>query len=165
MLFRMMMLCASVVLLSLPLSLKGQVINTFAGSGSSGTWGSYSGDGGPATAATLNQQVNIALDKKGNLYIADDYNQCIRKVDPSGIITTVAGTPGVWGFAGDGGPATAALFNSPEYLAIDTFGNLYVIDASSYRIRKIDTAGTITTIAGNGTTGFSPDGTPATAAA
>ena len=146
-------------------SLEAQVINTFAGSGSTGTWGSFSGDDGPATAATLNRPFNIAMDKKGNLYIADDYNFCIRKVDPSGMITTAAGTPGVWGFAGDGGPATAALFNYAVFLAVDTFRNLFVADVGNYRIRKIDTAGIITTIAGNGTTGFSPDGTPATAAA
>ena len=161
-----MMHYASVAILLLPLTMNGQVINTFAGSGSSGGyWGSFSGDGGPATLATLNRPVNIAMDKKGNLYVADDYNQCIRKVDSSGIISTVAGTPGVCGFAGDGDAATTAVFYSPEFLTVDTFGNLFVVDVGNYRIRKIDTAGIITTIAGNGTTGFSPDGTPATAAA
>ena len=166
MIYRKMMHYASVAILLLPLTMNGQVINTFAGSGSSGGyWGSFSGDGGPATLATLNRPVNIAMDKKGNLYVADDYNQCIRKVDSSGIISTVAGTPGVCGFAGDGDAATTAVFYSPEFLTVDTFGNLFVVDVGNYRIRKIDTAGIITTIAGNGTTGFSPDGTPATAAA
>ena len=87
------------------------------------------------------------------------YNDRIRKVDTSGIITTVAGD-GVRDYSGDGGPATAASLNWPRDVAVDSAGNLYIADADNYRIRKVDTSGIITTVAGTGTYGFSGDGGP-----
>ena len=134
-------------------------ITTIAGSGPRG----FSGDGGPATAARLNSPADVAVDGSGNLYIADTGNDRIRKVDTSGTITTIAGS-GASGFSGDGGPATAARLNSPADVAVDGSGNLYIADTGNDRIRKVDTSGTITTIAGSGASGFSGDGGPATAA-
>ena len=134
-------------------------ITTVAGTGT----GSFGGDGGQATAAGLNKPNSVALDGSGNLYIADWYNHRIRKVDTAGTITTVAGT-GSYGFSGDGGQATAAQLFFPESVAVDGSGNLYIVDTSNRRIRKVDTAGTITTFAGTGTNGFSGDGGQATAA-
>ena len=137
------------------------IITTVVGSGLHG----FSGDGGPATSAQLDAPVWVAVDRAGNLYIADVHNYRIRKVDPNGIITTVAGT-GEKGFSGDGGPATAAqLFGSGDFpggMAFDAEGNLYVADGGA--VRRIDTSGTITTVAGTGVTGFSGDGGPATEA-
>jgi sugar lactone lactonase YvrE len=134
------------------------IITTVAGTGVTG----FSGDGGPATSAQLNEPHYLALDQDGNLYIADVFNYRIRRVDLQGIITTVAGT-GERGFSGDGGPATAAqLFNTarpglnwPGGMAFDAAGNLYVADGGA--IRKIDTSGTITTVAGTGVPGYSGD--------
>ena len=134
-------------------------ITTVAGNGTFG----FSGDGGPATAAELNQPSSVAVDSAGNIYIADSYNNRIRKVDTSGGITTVAGN-GTFGFSGDGGPATAAELNQPSSVAVDSAGNIYIADSANNRIRKVDTSGGITTVAGNGTFGFSGDGGPATAA-
>jgi RHS repeat-associated protein len=134
------------------------VITTVAGSGVQG----YGGDGGPATSAKLNWPWGVAIDNSGNLYIADGFNNRIRKVDPSGIITTVAGT-GTPGFSGDGGPATQAQFDTPCGIAVDALGNLYISDYNS-RIRKVDTSGIITTIVGNGNWDYSGDGGPATQA-
>jgi len=147
------------------------IITTVAGNGTYG----FSGDGGPATAAQihLNFEVNpaIAVDSIGNLYIADMGNERIRKVATNGIITTVAGS-GARGFSGDGGPATGAQLNFPLSVAVDSIGNLYIADGVNCRIRKVDTDGIITTVAGSGAvnasgymeTGFSGDGGPATAA-
>lgn len=136
------------------------IITTIAGNGTAG----YSGDGGPATAASLNQPWGLAVDDLGNLYISDRSNEVIRKVDRSGIIHTVAGN-GTAGFSGDGGPATSASLNLPTGLALDGAGNLYIADSSNYRIRVVNTAGTITTIAGNGSgSGCTGDGGPATLA-
>lgn len=135
-------------------------INTVAGSNAQG----FSGDGGPATSAALNQPPFVAIDPSGNLYIADAGNNRIRKVDGLGIITTFAGN-GTAGFSGDGGPATAASLNNPIGVNFDAAGNLYIADTPNERVRKVDTAGVITTIAGNGAAGFSGDGGPATAAA
>ena len=134
------------------------VISTVAGDG---TWGS-SGDGGPATAAQLRRPYDVALDGAGNLYIADEFNRRIRKVDAAGVITTVAGD-GTEGFGGDGGPATAARLDSPSGVALDGDGNLYIADRGNNRIRKVR-SGVITTVAGDGTYGYSGDGGPATAA-
>jgi len=117
----------------------------------------FSGDGGPATSAQLNQPRAIAFDRSGNRYVVDTVNQRIRKIDPSGIITTIAGT-GVAGYSGDGGPATAAVINWPHGAALDSAGNLYISDSSNHRIRKIDRAGIITTVAGTGVLGFNGDG-------
>ena len=135
------------------------IISTFAGNGTLG----FSGDGGPATAAQLNNPHGIALDVAGNLFISDMINYRIRKVDTNAIITTFAGT-GIMGYSGDGGPATAAGFWQIDDISVDDTGNVYLNDYADHRIRKVDTFGIITTIAGTGTGGFSGDGGPATAA-
>jgi NHL repeat len=144
-----------VFVLCFSIHVKAQIITTVAGTGIAG----YSGDGGPATIAKLSNPGFVAVDKQGNLYIVDG-NNCIRKVDPAGIISTIAGT-GVSGFSGDGFPATAAQLNSPKCLCLDTAGNIYFADYGNNRIRKIDHAGIITTVAGNGIAGYSGDGIPA----
>ena len=110
----------------------------------------FSGDGGPATSARLNAPIAIAMDGQGNLYIADFNNARVRKVSPGGTITTFAGT-GVPGFSGDGGPATSARLYAPHGVAVDGQGNVYIADSYNQRVRKVNPAGTITTIAGGGT--------------
>ena len=135
------------------------VITTIAGTGERG----FGGDGGPATEAQFNFSWQLALDGSGNLYVADYGNYRIRRIDAEGVITTIAGT-GERGFGGDGGPATEAQLNSPEGLALDGSGNLYVADSLNHRIRRIDAEGVITTIAGTGERGFGGDGGPATEA-
>lgn len=136
-----------------------QIITTIAGNGTIG----YSGDGGPATSAQLYDPVEVVTDVTGNLYIVEWHNNTVRKVNTSGIISTIAGT-GIAGFSGDGGPATAAGLNTPVGVFVDGAGNVYIGDYSNHRIRKVNTSGIITTIAGNGTAGYSGDGGPATAA-
>lgn len=136
------------------------IISIFAGTSVRG----YSGDGGPASAARLNQPHGLAVDGSGNVYVMDTSNHCIRKVNPAGTISTIAGICGQNGYSGDGGPATVALLNGPIGAAFDTAGSLYVADFYNNRIRKITPAGTISTIAGSGTPGYSGDGGPATAA-
>ncbi len=137
------------------------IITTFAGNGTKG----FTGDGGPAAEAALNEPVAIALDAAGNLYIADESNNRIRKVDArTSIITTVAGRSGA-SFGGDGGPATAAGLEFPSSIAVGPSGDLYVVDLGNSRVRKVSAAtGIITTVAGNGTWGYSGDGGPATSA-
>jgi trimeric autotransporter adhesin len=125
--------------------------------------GGFSGDGGPAINAQVSIPQGLALDGAGNLYIADQNNNRIRRVTPAGIITTIAGT-GTPGFSGDNGQATAAQLNSPLGLAVDPAGNLYIADQSNNRIRKVALNGTITTVAGTGDSGSSGDGGPATSA-
>ncbi len=141
-----------------------QRISTFAGRcGTSG----YSGDGGAATAALFNSPRRVAFSPAGDLYIADSYNACIRKVNAgTGIVTTVAGICGAGGStSGDGGPAVAAKFNDPHDVTVDQAGNVFVADNTGHVIRKIAAStGIITTVAGNGTAGFSGDGSSATAA-
>ena len=132
-------------------------ITTVAGTGQGG----FSGDGGPATAASLLFPNFLALDASGNLYIADSENNRIRKVAPDGTILTVAGN-GQDGFGGDGGPATDALIDDPIGVAVDASGNLYIADYGSDRIRKVAPDGTITTVAGSGDEGIFGDGGPAT---
>ena len=117
----------------------------------------YSGDGGPATSAQLHYPEGLAVDRDGNLYIADNGNNRVRRVTPDGIITTIAGG----GQSGDGGPAVNARVN-PYSLAVDNAGNLFVRDIG--RIRKVTPTGIITTVAGTGIPGFSGDGGPATSA-
>ena len=134
-------------------------ITTVAGTGVRG----YSGDGGKAVEARLNYPASVEVDTSGNLYITDSSNERIRKVDTSGIITTVAGN-GEEGYSGDGGPAVEARLESPSGIAVDGAGNLYIADPSTHRIRKVDTSGTITTVAGTGSLGYSGDGGPATGA-
>jgi sugar lactone lactonase YvrE len=190
------------------------------------TWGAcgdvgFSGDGGPAVDAQMNDPIGIAVDRKGRLWIADEQNGRIRRIDPDGTITTIAGggsmdpasappnTPGTRlalsntsyvvvdpegtvyfsdflenlvmkidrrgrvtrvagtgeaGFAGDGGPATEAELNFPTGLALDAEGNLYISDADNNRVRTVDRAGIITTVAGTGAPGAAGDGGPATEA-
>jgi uncharacterized protein (TIGR03437 family) len=135
-------------------------ITTFAGTGTAG----FSGDGGPATQAAFNNGSRTAADAAGNLYVADQSNHRVRKIDATGKVTTFAGT-GVAGFSGDGGTAVSALLNNPTALAVDVGGSVYISDQLNHRIRKVDASGTITTLAGNGTAAFSGDGGPATAAA
>ncbi len=141
------------------LQVNAQIITTVAGNGTSGSVG----DGGQATAAELKGPTGIAFDISGNLYVVDRSNNRIRKITTTGVITTIAGN-GIQGFSGDGGQATAAEFHLPWGIALDLIGNLYIADASNHRIRKINTAGIITTVAGNGTQGFGGDGGQATAA-
>lgn len=135
------------------------VVTWFAGSGAPGS----SGDGGPALIAELNQPAGVAVDRSGNVYIADNGNSRIRRVDSSGTITTLAGN-GIFGYKGDGGPATNAQIGAAYGLAADASGNVYIADASHNVIRKVNTAGIISTLAGNGTSGFSGDGGAATGA-
>ncbi|MBW2613182.1 MAG: SMP-30/gluconolactonase/LRE family protein, partial [Deltaproteobacteria bacterium] len=132
------------------------IISTIAGTGESG----YSGDNGPATLARLYQPYDIALDGGGNLYIADTFNHRIRKVDPQGIITTIAGN-GVYGFRGDNGPAVQASLWNPSGIAVHDDGTLYIADMSNHRIRKVDAQGIISTFAGSDMFGHEGDGGPA----
>ena len=130
------------------------IISTFAGGGDT------SGDGGPAVQARLGYPSGVDVDASGNLYIAVLTNSTIRRVDPSGTITTIAGVGG-WGFSGDGGPAVQAHLNAPPDVEVDAGGNLYIADENNHRIRRVDPSGTITTFAGTGERGFSGDGGPA----
>ncbi len=139
--------------------LKAQIITTVAGNGT----GAYAGDGGQASVAELYQPYGVAFDGAGNMYIADNENNRIRKVTTAGIITTVAGT-GAQGYSGDGGQATAAELYTPTGIALDAAGNLYIVDEDNFVIRKVTTAGIITTVAGNNAGGYSGDGGQATAA-
>ncbi|MDE0626934.1 MAG: hypothetical protein OXH99_11100 [Bryobacterales bacterium] len=124
-------------------------ITTVAGNGSRG----YSGDGGPATAAQLAAPYDVALDAAGNLNIADQGNSRVRRVDLSGMIATVAGN-GTPGFSGDAGPAVAAQLNRPQSVTLDSSGNLYIADSLYHCVRRVDTTGTISTVAGNGIRDF-----------
>ena len=135
------------------------IITTIAGTGTAG----YSGDGGPATQAQMRSPIGIASDSAGNLYVAEQPNHLIRKISAAGIITTVAGN-GTQGFSGDGGPATKASLDGPFGVAVDRVGNVYLTDSRNERIRWVHLDGTITTVAGNGTPGFSGDGGSPTAA-
>jgi len=131
-------------------------ITTIAGNGTAG----FGGDGGSAASSQLNTPTGVAVDKSGNIYIADSGNNRVRKIAPNGSISTFAGT-GAAGFAGDGGAAASAQLYTPFGLAVDASGNLYIAELGNSRVRKISTAGTITTVAGNGTSAFSGDGGPA----
>jgi hypothetical protein len=137
------------------------MISTVAGNGNAG----FGGDGGPATSAMLNNPAALALDGAGNLYIADSNNDVVRVVNAAtGIITTVAGTGGQQGRSGDGAAATLAYLNTPDGLAFDAAGNLYISDTGNNVVRKVNTAGVISTFAGTGAYGFTGDGQSATAA-
>ena len=130
-------------------------IRTAVGSGEQG----FSGDGGPAAEAKLNQPFDVAIGPDGSIYFSDTFNHCIRRVDAkSGRISTVAGS-GKKGHSGDGGPATGATLNEPYGVALDGHGNLFIVDRLNYSIRHVDAVtGVITTIAGTGKSGPSGDG-------
>ena len=130
-----------------------------AGTGSPGD----SGDDGPATQASLNQPSGLALDGRGNLYIADRGNHRVRRVGPDGVITTFAGT-GRQGFEADGDAARFQKLNLPSGVALDAQGNVYIADRGNHRVRRVGLDGVIRTVAGTGTGGFSGDAGPATQA-
>ena len=138
------------------------IITTVAGDGTNG----FGGDTGPATSAELSYPTDVSVDGAGDVFIADSFNCRIRKVDTSGIISTVAGNGNYpcSGSGGDSGPATSASLYYPGSVHVDAAGELFIADSAAYRIRKVDTHGVITTVAGNGILGFSGDGGPATAA-
>ncbi len=133
------------------------LIATVAGNGTA----AFAGDGGAAANCSLYYPNGVAVDAAGNAFIADCYNGRIRKISPAGLIATVAGI-GFTGFSGDGGAATNAMLCWPSGVAVDAFGNVFIADSSSHRIREVNPAGMITTVAGNGTPGYSGDGGAAT---
>ena len=135
-----------------------RLISTFAGNGEQG----YSGDGGLAVAAQLNHPVGVAIDAAGNIYVADSGNHRVRRIDPAGNISTVAGTGAPFDLK-DGGPASEAGFSlALGSVATDAVGNVYVADSGNHRVRRIDPAGMIATVAGTGDAGFGDDGLAAT---
>ena len=134
-------------------------VTTYAGNGTNG----FGGDGGPASNAQLSSPAAVAVDMAGNLYISDLGNLRIRKVSADGNISTVAGN-GSQGYSGDGGPAVNASLNAPLGVAVDTTGNLYIVDSASHVIRKVTLDGNINLIAGTGAPGFTGDGGPAAGA-
>ena len=131
----------------------GWRIHTVAGTGKPG----HSGDGGPASEARFSYPTGVAVDKAGNLYVADFFSQRIRRVDPAGTITTVAGI-GEPGYTGDGGPADKAPLSFPSGVAVDKAGNVYLTDFGNHRVRLIDATGKITTIAGTGEAAYDWEG-------
>lgn len=135
------------------------IINTIAGNGNVG----YAGDGGPAISAELKWPYDVAVDASGNIYIADAGNNRIRMINTLGVISTIAGN-GLAGYSGDGGPATSAQLNSASGIDVDPLGNIFIADRFNRRIRKINSSGTISTIAGSGVMGNSGDGGLATLA-
>jgi hypothetical protein len=152
-------------------------VNLFAGTGTAG----YNGDGGPATSAEIYYPEGLSRDASGNIFFADSYNYIIRKVDTSGNISTVAGTPDSAGYSGDGGPATSAQLYYPADVFVDSYGNMFITDYQNHVIREVvcavtgtltctppagETAGNIYTVAGNNALGggYGGDGGPATSA-
>ena len=133
------------------------IITTVAGTNTAG----YNGDEIVADTAQLNGPVGVAIDRYGNIYVADKGNNRVRKISNSGTIATVAGN-GTPGFSGDSGMAVSAMLNSPRSVAVDTSGNIYIADQGNNRIRMVATSGIITTIAGTATSGYNGDGIPAT---
>lgn len=131
-----------------------KIISTIAGIGIDG----YSGDGGNATSAEISWSRGLTTDNLGNLYIIDNGNNCIRKINTSGIISTFAGDGWPFGYSGDGGLATLAKLHGPCGITTDAFGNVYISDLGNHCIRKINSLGIISTIAGTGVSGFSGDG-------
>ena len=138
-------------------------ISTVAGTGV----GAYGGDGGQATEAQLHAPSDVALDSTGNVYIADTWNNRVRRIDPAGMISTVAGNgeSSLQGDKGDGGPAPQARMDEPISVALDSSGNLLIIESGTSSVRLVDPSGTISTVAGRGDRGYSGDGGPATASA
>ena len=153
------LLLAALISINCNPQLRAQQISTIAGNGS----GTFSGNNGPATAAALNQPFNVAVDNAGNLFIADRFNNMVRKVDVSGTITTIAGS-GIAGYNGDGIAATDAQLHHPTGVAADQGGSIYIADLGNHRVRKVSPAGIITTIAGNGKSGYNGDDIAATSA-
>lgn len=137
------------------IDLKSGLISTVAGSGERG----YSGDGGPATAAKLNEPYEVRFDADGNLFFVEMKNHVVRRVDrQTGVISTVAGT-GQAGFSGDGGPAMAAMIRQPHSICFDGEGLLYICDIGNHRVRRVDMkSGVIETFAGTGERKATPDG-------
>ncbi len=136
------------------------IIRTIAGDGTAG----FTGDTGPATAARLNTPSSVTVSSAGDVYICDQLNARIRKIDhTTGVISTVVGN-GFLGYGGDGGAATAASINRPYQVIFDGSGNMYIADRSNDRVRKVNTSGNISTVAGSGVVGFSGDGAAATLA-
>ena len=136
------------------------IISTVAGTGTSG----YSGDGGQATLARLSNPQGIAVDVLGNIYVADQFNNRIRIIT-NGVITTVAGTGGAGAFNGNGGKATSAVIVSPDDVAVDASGNIYIVERERHRVRMVTkSTGLITTVAGDGTASFNGNGGLATSA-
>lgn len=138
-------------------NLPNNIITTVAGNGIA----TNTGDGGAAISASLYFPEGVGFDAIGNLYIADHWNNKIRRVDTNGIITTVAGN-GIKSYSGDGGLATNASLNFPSSVAFDGSGNLFIADQSNSRIRMVNTNGVITTVVGKSSSGFSGDGGAAT---
>src|SRR5258708_6505005 len=122
------------------------------------------GDGGPAIYAKVSSTaMAITFDARGNLYIAESFENRVRRITRDGMISTVAGT-GLAGFSGDGGLATSAQLNRPSGVSADSAGNLYISDSRNYRIRRVSLDGVIVTVAGDGRPGSAGDGGPATMA-
>ena len=131
-------------------------ISTVAGTGQGGG----GGDNGPALSATFSSPGGVAVDSAANIYVSDTASHVVRRIAPNGTITRYAGT-GQEGFGGDNGPATAAMLNKPQGLAVDSAGNLYIADFQNARIREVNVAGSITTVAGDGDFSLSGDNQPA----
>ena len=144
--FTEMKFLISILLSFICIAVSGQIITTVAGNGTGG----YSGDGGPALNAQLGDMYYTypAFDHAGNMYIAQNSQNTIRKIDAAGIITTIAGTINVVGYTGDGGPAINALLYHPTSIAVDNLNNIYFADRNGGIIRKIDPSGIITTVSG-----------------
>ncbi|MFN3651139.1 MAG: SMP-30/gluconolactonase/LRE family protein [Armatimonadota bacterium] len=134
---------------------RGGLLAVAAGTGEGG----FGGDGGPAVKARLHAPHDVALDAGGSLFVADSYNHRIRRIDRRGVIATVAGT-GRDGYSGDGGPAVRATLNSPQGLAVDSDGTLYIADTYNHVVRRVDPQGRISTFAGT-EAGLAGDGGPA----
>ncbi len=136
----------------------GGTISTIAGTGLPG----FSGDGGAATSARLNEPTSVAVDSNGNVFVSDSANDLVRKITPGGVISTYAGGGGS---LGDGGPATMAQLQGGSSIALDRYNNLYIADRQNFRVRKVTAStGIINTVAGNGVFAYSGDGGPATSA-
>lgn len=139
----------------------GRPVSTYAGTGQKG----YSGDGGAATSAQLNNVFGVVKGPDAAFYICDTDNHVVRRVDKDGKTSTVAGVGGKKGYSGDGGPATQAELNEPYEVRFDAAGDLYIVERLNHCVRKVNMkAGTISTIAGTGKQGYSGDGEAATQA-
>ena len=136
-----------------------QIVTTFAGT----EW-VFPGDGRPALDTPLGTDLSVAVDPQGRLVFADSLNHVVARIEPSGIVTVIAGN-GLRGFSGDGGEARRASLDQPDAVAIDKSGNIYIADGRNYRIRRVTPAGIINTVAGNGRLPSTGDGGPATEAA